>query len=74
LRVFKLGGKYFITDRCSGIPRSFPYFFVSSSAPLFFLFLGETSDISPELPPIYRKPSDTKKLSNTPPELPISLA
>jgi hypothetical protein len=28
----------------------------------------------PELPPIYRKPPDTKKLSNTPPELPISLA
>jgi hypothetical protein len=26
---------------------------------------GETSD-TPELPPIYRKPPDTKKLSNTP--------
>jgi hypothetical protein len=28
-------------------------------------FFGETSD-TPELPPIYRKPLDTKKLSNTP--------
>jgi hypothetical protein len=29
--------------------------------------LGETSDTPPELPPIYTKPPDTKKLSDTPP-------
>jgi hypothetical protein len=27
---------------------------------------GETSETPPELPPIYRKPPDTKKLSDTP--------
>jgi hypothetical protein len=35
--------------------------------------LGKTSDTPPELSPIYTKPSDAKKLSDAPPELPDSL-